>query len=256
MKLLLVIELDNTLIVGDRATATLNKSLAAIRHEIYLVYVTGRSYASSRQLLAPAQLLPPDYLITGVGSEIYQQGVTLDQNWANYISKDWFRDEVWAVVSNFAALKPQPADEQTPGKISFCLDMTASLEVIQDLHDLLTFAGLRAQVIFSNGRDIDIIPKSSNKGKAVAYLQQLLQVESVATIVCGGSGNDISLFQLSSPGIIVANAQTELLWWYYKTKYPWHYLTHYPNAQGILEGLIYFNVLPFPNTWRSQPISN
>ncbi|MGH7998003.1 MAG: HAD family hydrolase [Brasilonema sp.] len=84
----------------------------------------------------------------------------------------------------------------------------------------------------------------------------MLQAQSDATIVCGGSGNDISLFQLPSPGIIVGNAQTEILSWYYKTNYPWHYLTHYPGAAGILEGLIYFNILPFPNNWRSQPIPN
>ncbi|MHC5672760.1 HAD family hydrolase [Nostoc sp.] len=34
-----------------------------------------------------------------------------------------------------------------------------------------------------------------------------------------------------------ANAQRELLWWYYKTHYPWHFLAHYPGAAGILEGL-------------------
>lgn len=256
MKLLLVIELDNTLAGNHRAITALNQRLEAIRNQIYLVYVTGRSYASSRRLIQQAQLLKPDYLIASVGSEIYQQGVLLEKDWANYISKDWNRDEVRAIASHFSALKPQPDSEQTPWKLSFWLDINAPLEVIDDLLDLLTFTGLQAQVIFSNGRDIDIIPKSSNKGKATTYLQDLLEVESVATIVCGGSGNDISLFQLPSPGIIVGNAQTELLWWYYKTRYPWHYLTHYPDATGILEGLIYFDILPFPNSWRSQPISN
>ncbi|MEH2069710.1 MAG: glycosyltransferase [Nostoc sp.] len=106
------------------------------------------------------------------------------------------------------------------------------------------------EVIFSNGRDVDIIPKNSNKGRATAYLQQLLQAQSEATIVCGGSGNDISLFQLPSVGIIVSNAQTQLLSWYYKTHYPWHFLANYPGAAGILEGLIYFKILPFPNKWR------
>ncbi|MBD2593589.1 sucrose-phosphate phosphatase [Nostoc spongiaeforme FACHB-130] len=255
MKLLLVIELDNTLAGNYRAIDALNQRLACIRNQIHLVYITGRSYTSSRQLIAQAKILKPDYLITSVGSEIYQQGVLLEKDWANYISQDWKRDEVAVVASYFSVLKAQPDIEQTPWKLSFCLDMSASLEVITDLQDLLTFMELQAQVIFSNGRDIDIIPKSSNKGKAVGYLQHLLKVDPTATIVCGGSGNDMSLFQLPSPGIIVGNAQTEIIWWYYNTCYPWHYLTHYPDATGILEGLIYFNVLPFPNNWR-QPIPN
>ncbi|MEH1804359.1 sucrose-phosphate phosphatase [Nostoc sp.] len=252
MKLLLVIELDNTLVGNNRAIATLNQRLEAIRNQIYLVYVTGRSYASSRRVITKAQLLKPDYLITSVGTEIYQQGVLLEKDWANQISRDWDWDAVWTIASYFPALIPQPDSEQTPYKLSFCLDMDAPLEVIHDLHDLLTFTGLQAEVIFSNGRDVDIIPKNSNKGEATAYLQELLQAQSDATVICGGSGNDISLFQQPSAGIIVANAQTELLWWYYKTHYPWHFLAHYPGAAGILEGLIYFNILPFPNSWKAM----
>ncbi len=250
MKLLLVIELDNALVGTNQAIAALNQRLEAIRNQMYLVYVTGRSYASSRQLIAQAQLLEPDYLIASIGTEIYQQGVLLEKDWANQISKDWDRDAVWAIASYFSALIPQPDSEQTLYKLSFCLDMDASLEVIDDLEELLTFTGLQAQVIFSNGRDVDIIPKNSNKGKATAYLQQLLQGQSDATVICGGSGNDISLFQQPSAGIIVGNAQTQLLSWYYKTHYPWHFLTQYPGAAGIIEGLIYFNILPFPNNWR------
>ncbi|WP_026736736.1 sucrose-phosphate phosphatase [Fischerella sp. PCC 9605] len=245
MKLLIVIDLDNTLVENNQANAALNQRLEAIHNQIYLVYVTSHSYASSHKLIAQAKLLKPDFLITSVGSEIYQQGAFLEQDWANYISKDWNRDRVWSVASEFSELKLQPESEQTPWKLSFWLDMAASLDVINDVRNLLKFAGLSAQVIFSNGRDVDIVPQSSNKGNATVYLQQLLQVQPNATIICGGSGNDISLFQLSSPGIIVGNAQTELLWWYYNTRYPRHYLTHYPYAVGILEGFIYFDVLPF-----------
>ncbi|MHC5747550.1 MAG: sucrose-phosphate phosphatase [Nostoc sp.] len=252
MKLLLVIELDNTLVGNNRAIAALNQRLEAIRNQIYLVYVTGRSYASSRRVITKAQLLKPDYLIASVGTEIYQQGVLLEKDWVNQISKDWDWDAVWAIASYFPALIPQPDSEQTSYKLSFCLDMDAPLEVIHDLQDLLTFTGLQTEVIFSNGRDVDIIPKNSNKGEATAYLQELLQAQSDATVICGGSGNDISLFQQPSAGIIVGNAQTELLWWYYKTHYPWHFLAHYPGAAGILEGLIYFNILPFPNSWKAM----
>ncbi|MDZ8053394.1 MAG: sucrose-phosphate phosphatase [Aulosira sp. ZfuVER01] len=256
MKLLLVIDLDNTLLEKDQGTTVLNQRLAGFRKYIYLLYVTDSSYTSSRKFIAKAKLLKPDYLIASLGTEIYQQGLILEQDWAHYISKDWNRDTVWAIASQSSRLKLRSKSEQTRWKISFKLDTAAELHVIDDLQDLLNFAGLSAQVIFSNGRDVDIVPKSSNKGKATAYLQQLLQVELEATIVCGGSGNDISLFQLPSPGIIVSNAQTQLLQWHYKTHFPWHYLTHYPHAAGILEGLVYFNILPFPNSWRSQPISN
>lgn len=273
MKLLLVLDLDNTLfkntqsltasnqrlgnlVDNAQATATLNQKLATLRKHIYLVYVTARSYNYSRKLITQAKLLKPDYLITSLGTEIYQQGVILEHDWAHYISKEWNRDTVWAIASQFSALTLQPKSEQTHCKLSFWLDTAASLHVLGDLQELLNFAGLPTQVIFSNGRDVHILPQSSNQARATAYLQKLLQVRPDDTIICGGSGNNISLLKLPSRGIIVANAQTELLGWYYKMHYPWHYLTYYPYAAGILEGLIYFNILPFPNSWPSQPISN
>ncbi|MEH2347241.1 MAG: sucrose-phosphate phosphatase [Nostoc sp.] len=188
MKLLLVIELDNTLVGNNRAIAALNERLEAIQNQIYLVYVTSSSYAASRRTIAQARLLKPDYLIASVGTEIYQRGVLLEKDWTNQISKDWDRDVIWAIASYFSALIPQPDSEQTPWKLSFCLDMDAPLEVIHDLEDLLNFTGLQTQVVFSNGRDVDIIPKDSNKGKATVYLQDLLRSQSDATIVCGGSG--------------------------------------------------------------------
>ncbi|TBR61664.1 sucrose-phosphate phosphatase [Westiellopsis prolifica IICB1] len=245
MKMLIIIDIDHTLVDNEQANAALNQRLGAIHNHIYLVYITSKSYASSHEQIAQAKLFKPDYLITSLGSEIYQQGILLDQDWANYISKDWNRDTVWAIASQFSALQPKSEREQTPWKFSFWLNKNASLDVISDLRALLEFAGLNTQVIFSNGRDVDILPHNCNKGKAAAYLQQLLQIQPDATIICGGSGSDISLFQLSSPGIIVGNAQTELLWWYYNTRYSRHYLTHYPYAVGILEGFIYFDMLPF-----------
>ncbi|MEH2159845.1 MAG: HAD family hydrolase [Nostoc sp.] len=157
-----------------------------------------------RQLISPPgriKVIPCGINIASVGTEIYQRGVFLEKDWTNQISKDWDRDAVGAIASYFSALIPQPDSKQTPWKLSFCLDMDTPLEVIHDLGELLNFTGLQTEVIFSNGRDVDIIPKNSNKGKATVYLQDLLRSQSDATIVCGGSGNAISLFQLPSAGI-------------------------------------------------------
>jgi len=80
VKFLLVTDLDNTLTGDNEATLILNQRLANLRGGFYLVYATGRSLASFGQLqqeFAAAtgeQLLEPDYLVTGVGSEIYHQG--------------------------------------------------------------------------------------------------------------------------------------------------------------------------------------
>jgi sucrose-6F-phosphate phosphohydrolase len=103
--------------------------------------------------------------------------------------------------------------------------------------------GLTTQLIFSSGQDVDLLPQAGNKGKATAYLQERLQVPPENTLVCGDSGNDISLFQQPYRGVIVSNAQPELLKWHYDYRHTWHYLSSSPYAQGILEALNFFNFL-------------
>jgi sucrose-6F-phosphate phosphohydrolase len=242
MKFLLVTDLDNTLVGDEEATEALNQALRARREQFCLVYATGRSYPSARQLKAEAQLLEPDYWIASVGSEIYHQG-EVDPRWAQYLSQGWNREAVWAIARRFSALAPQPQSEQNPGKASFWLERSADFSVIDQLQAELHRAKLAVQVIFSSGRDVDLLPRRGNKGKAAAYLRERLQVRPENTLVCGDSGNDISLFKQPANGAIVNNAQPELLRWYYEHRHPWHYLARSPYAGGILEALEHFNFL-------------
>ncbi|MEG4803671.1 sucrose-phosphate phosphatase [Microcoleus sp. ARI1-B5] len=240
MKFLLVTDLDNTLVGDDAATQVLNQRLQSKRSQICLVYATGRSHASTCELIADKQLLAPDYTIAGVGSEIYQDA-TLDLDWAQYISQDWDKMAIASLAQQFKKLKPQSLTEQNPWKISYCLEPAAeNTSIIQTLQQKLAASGLAAQIIFSSNRDVDILPQTSNKGKALTYLQKRLQIPSDATLVCGDSGNDISMFEQDVRGVIVANALSELLAWHreYGTKN--HYLAGSACAGGILEGMAYF----------------
>jgi len=58
------------------------------------------------------------------------------------------------------------------------------------------------------------LPKNGDKGLAVKFLRQKWNISPEHTIVCGDSGNDISMFQGQEKGLIVANAKPELLQWY------------------------------------------
>jgi sucrose-6F-phosphate phosphohydrolase len=242
MKFLLITDLDNTLVGDPEATEALNQSLQAHSEQFYLVYATGRSYASARQLKQQAQLLEPDYWITSVGSEIYHQH-QIDSRWSDHLSQNWNRQAVSAIAKQFPALQPQPQSEQNPWKISFWLERSADVEIINQLKEKLQQTTLGVQVVFSSGRDVDLLPSQGNKGNAITYLREQLQVQPKNTLVCGDSGNDISLFQQDARGVIVNNAQPELLHWYYQRRYDWHYLARSPYAGGILEALQYFKFL-------------
>jgi hypothetical protein len=250
MRYLIVTDLDNTLVGDDRATFNLNQRLRSQRSQITLVYATGRSYHSARQLLAEKKLLQPDYWIVGVGTEIYHRDIP-DSNWIRDRSIGWDRDKIVKLVRSFPYFQFQDATEQNSRKISLLLTDKNRPEVVDNLRDSLLQASIEAQVIFSSNRDIDILPKSIDKGKALAYLMLNLNITPDATIVCGDSGNDISLFQQPVCGTIVGNAQPELLNWYKKSgrsaksniikQLPHHYLAKAPYADGILEGLQHFH---------------
>ena len=244
MQLLLVTDLDNTLVGDDQALLALNQKLSAQRDRLHLIYATGRSYASARRLQARVQLLEPDYWVTGVGTEIYQNA---DRNldWAERLSQDWNQQEVAAIAALFPELIFQDEAEQNPWKLSFLLHSDQAEAIVAALRSKLEQTGLAAQVIFSSNEDVDIVPKSGDKGLAMAYLAELLQMPLDKTLVCGDSGNDISLFQQSTLGVIVNNAQPELLAWHRQFGQPHHYLARSGYAGAIAEALEYFQLMEF-----------
>lgn len=241
MQFLLVSDLDNTLVGDDLALSVLNQSLQKKREQMYLIYATGRSYASARALQRERALLEPDFWITGVGSEIYCDGAR-DGQWAEQISEGWDRAQAVSIAQQFQPLSLQPLSEQNPHKISYFLDPKAHTNTLIALQRALTEAGLAMQVVFSSNRDVDILSAKGNKGRAVLYLRERLNMPAETTLVCGDSGNDISLFEHSTLGLIVGNAQPELLRWYRKHGRPGHYLAVKHYAWGILEGLHHFQL--------------
>lgn len=247
MKFLIISDLDNTWIGDDAATIALQQSLRPNRDRFYLIYATGRSFASVARLMRNFWLktgepfLEPDYLITGVGSEIYHQGI-LDYHWATAISSGWERTAIVHITQKFPQLLPQIDAEQNPWKVSFCLHPNTKPMILDTIAEKILQMGIPAQVIFSSGRDIDILPQKADKGLAAMYLREKLQVPPTQTLVCGDSGNDLSLYRHGTLGVIVSNAQPELLQWYRQSGQNHHYLAESAYAWGILEALEYFKL--------------
>lgn len=244
---LLVTDLDQTLIGDDTSLTLLNELLDKKRQEydLKIVYSTGRSLELYHQLNKEKHILSPDALITSVGTEIYFHPIedNFDLQWANYVSENWDREAVFSVASHFADLVLQPLSEQTDFKVSYYLSDSIAQEVIPRLTKDLAKEKLDTQVIYSASYALDILPKNGGKGSALQYLRNKWNIVANKTVVCGDSGNDITLFQGEERGIIVANAKSELLQWYYQHQTPFRYLAKQPFAQGILEGLHHFGFI-------------
>lgn len=245
---LFVTDLDNTLVGNDNALKELNQQLAPQRQNYgtKIVYATGRSRQIYHELKAEKQLLDPDALICAVGTEIYEDDRSdiPDPDWSAKLSQGWNRELTVATAAHYADLVPQDASEQRPFKVSYLLTEEAAVEVLPRLEAQLQEQGLKVKLIYSGGQDLDILPRVSDKGLAVQFLQQKWGGDPTHTVVCGDSGNDVALFSVPrARGIIVGNARPELRQWYDANQSDDRYLAQAHCAGGILEGLHHFGFL-------------
>ena len=245
---LFVTDLDNTLVGDDNALKALNQQLSQHRQQYgtKIVYATGRSRQIYHDLKTAKHLLDPDALIAAVGTEIYDDDGhdTPDSGWSEKLSQGWDRDLIVATAAHYADLVTQPETEQRPFKVSYYLTEEAAVEVLPRLESQLAERGLDVKLIYSGGRDLDILPRQADKGLAVQFLQQKWGIDSTKTVVCGDSGNDIALFSVGEArGVIVGNARPELRQWYDQNPADYRYLAQAYCAGGILEGLYHFQFL-------------
>ena len=246
---LFVTDLDNTLVGESGPLTILNEKLKQHREEYgtKIVYATGRSLRLYQELYSKNPLLEPDALVASVGTEIYFKNSNniVDRGWADKLSHKWDKDTILAITkANFPKLEMQKESEQGPYKVSFFLKEDAAQKVLPQLESLLQEKGFDINLIYSAGADLDILPRRGNKGLAVRHLRSLWKIDATQTVVCGDSGNDISLFcQEEERGIIVGNATSELQQWDRENPANYHYLAQAPCAGGILEGLKHFGFI-------------
>ncbi len=244
---LFVTDLDHTFVGNDAALVQLTQMLTEHRQEYgtKIVYATGRSPVLYKELQEEKNLVEPDGLVLSVGTEIYLDGDgTPDAAWSEILSLGWNQELVLSITQQFPDLVPQPDSEQRPYKISFFLQQEVAAIVIPQLESELEKCELNVKLIYSSGIDLDIVPRSSDKGQAMQFLRRKWKFAAEQTVVCGDSGNDIALFAVGNErGIIVGNARPELLEWHSDYPADHRYLAQDFCAGGILEGLKYFGFL-------------
>lgn len=234
---LFVSDVDDTLLGDDDALADLAAPLRRAGERLIIVYNSSRPCTSLRKTLADiTYLLVPQFLVGGMGTEI-EEGVSGRElvDYRDKIGQGWQRDKIAALMDElgFEAHDPQ---FQTPLKASYNVpDVSSYRRVLR----YLEAAGLQAKVVYSSGKNLDIIPSGAGKGRAVEYLRQRLGIKPQRVIVAGDSGNDLDMFVPPFKGIVVANAHPEL------KKLQGDHIYHAKStyAAGVLEGLRFWGIV-------------
>ena len=244
-------DIDNTLTGDERALQDLVQRLQALReaNRLFLILSTGRRLVQVLDGFQNEGLPQGDGIISQVGTEIYlppfAAGMDPLPAWKERLDTDFSRSEAESFLDGIKGLKMQPAKYNTSLKVSCYLDEAPNPDVAaRKIERRIRAAGKKEayQVIWSSGRDLDIIPAAAGKGKAIRFLLKFLELEAGQVIVAGDSGNDRTMFEEFQHGIIVANAQPEL------KRLPEendgaHYRAQKPYAAGVREGLHHFGVL-------------
>jgi sucrose-6F-phosphate phosphohydrolase len=206
-----------------------------------LVYNSGRLVDDMRRFVDDGTLPAADYYIGGVGTQVYdaRAGRMMDELRAHLV-EGWNRDTVQEVIRKFPGVRPQPDEFQHEFKSSWFLDR-ASPSVLRELKSAFAAAGLKVELVYSSGRDLDVLPHNATKGGALRWLCARLSLPLENVLVAGDTGNDASMFRLPGVrGIIVENALPEL---YETTVDVPTYSSRQILADGVLDGLCHYGVV-------------
>jgi hypothetical protein len=75
----------------------------------------------------------------------------------------------------------------------------------EDLARNLEQAGFNADVLASNDRCLDVLPKGVHKGSAVEYLQERSRLPR-PLVVCGNSENDLGMLRVADIAVLMADS--------------------------------------------------
>jgi len=239
-KMFFISDLDGTLIEGDNATGLpeLKKWLEAQKNEVVFGVATGRNKALTKQALEQHNLPDPDILICSAGSEIYYtKNFVEDSGWGSHIDYQWKRDEMEKALNKFPKLKLQGKDAQWRFKLSYFVEETFNEDDVANLHKFLDDNRLRAKMLLTENKYLDLLPYRASKGNAVRYLSYKWKMPMNKIITSGNSGNDIDMLKGHFKGIVVANYSPEME--SLRKNKNIHFAST-PLSEGVLEGILHY----------------
>ncbi len=242
---LLSFDIDNTLINEQSLDGVFTQTWQQLPADArpLLCLNTGRLLDDTIQLIHNQILPKPDYIISGVGTNIYDFGrQQVLKEFTEILEEGWNLQRVQEMVAQLPYnIQPQPRNFQHDYKQSYFFEK-ATLQDIQHIEQVFKDSELDINVVYSGEKFLDILPKWANKGNALSWLLKHLNLTPENVLVAGDSGNDNTMFALPGVrGIVVGNARREL---YQMTKHMDFFHAEQAHSEGVLEGLRFYQVLP------------
>jgi len=235
--LFIISDLDGTLVDGKKSeglkefTQWINEN----RSKVVFGVASGRNREITQQAFDDYDLPKPDILICSAGTEIYYTDQFIaDKGWDSHIDYQWKRKELQEALSTFKGLRLQEAAAQWRFKLSYYVEDSFNDDALANLYKFLDDSKLRARVLLTDNKFLDLLPFRASKGSAVRYLSYKWKMPLKHFITAGNSGNDKDMLTGKAKAIVVANYSAELE---ELRKNKSIYFTKHPTAKGVLEGI-------------------
>jgi sucrose-phosphate synthase len=238
-ELFIISDLDGTLVEGEDSnglhefTEWVNENKERVAFGI----ASGRNRYITEKAFAEYDLPKPDILICSAGSEIfYTDKFIPDKGWESHINYQWKRSELQAELKKFPGIRLQEEAAQWPFKLSYYVDEKFNEDSMANLYKFLDDKKLRARVLLTGNKFLDLLPFRASKGSAVRYLSKKWRTPLEKFITAGNSGNDIDMLKGKTKAIVVSNYSPEME---ELRKHKSIYFTKEPLSKGVLEGINY-----------------
>lgn len=222
---ILATDLDRTLLPNGRWEADpeaipLFNELTR-QHQVLVVYVTGRNLDLTEAAIREFGVRYPDVLCGDVGTTIrnYREGEWVsDPGWDDKVHHDsprWDAVAVARAVVGIEGLREQEAEHQNPFKQSYYADHEQRGRILEQV-DAAVKGRFDEVIVYSfdsqDGKGLlDFLPASATKQTALEYVAAEHGAAKEDVVFCGDSGNDIFPLTAGFSGVLVRNADEQLV---------------------------------------------
>lgn len=222
---ILATDLDRTLLPNGHweadpgAIALFNE--LTLKHEVLLVYVTGRNLNLTESAIREFGVRFPDVLCGDVGTTIrnYCDGKWLaDPGWDDKVQRQsprWDAAAVGKAVAGIEGMRVQEAEHLNLFKQSYYVDHSRREQILEQVDEAVKGRFDEVIIYSFDSQDgkglLDFLPASATKQTALEYVAQEHGAAKSEVVFCGDSGNDIFPLTAGFSGVLVRNADEQLV---------------------------------------------
>lgn len=222
---ILATDLDRTLLPNGRWEAD-NQAISLFNTltedpDVIVVYVTGRNLTLTENAINEYGVRYPDVLCGDVGTSIrkYENGEwKFDEGWVAHVervSPRWDASAIRNAVAGVEGILEQESEHLNPFKQSYYVEHEKNSEVLARIDQLVKGKFDEVIVYSFDSQDgkglLDFLPASATKQTALEYVAAQFGVAKMDVVFCGDSGNDIFPLTAGFCGVLVRNADAQLV---------------------------------------------